>query len=213
MVFRKEVIAADVRVALDENPVNEALLDEGDEQTLCNEDIVSSKIEEGARKVLLLAPVYMLEQGHPLPSEVYWDGRGSGHVMLPDDFLRLQVFKMSDWVRAVYGAISIEDAAYIRQSSRWKGLRGNRERPVCAIGIRPEGKVLEFYSCGSEKATVAMGMYVPRPTFDSEGGIDLPERCYRAVVYMICSLVAAAYGEAERSAMFEKLCGSEIGRN
>ena len=40
-------------------------------------------------------------------------------------------------------AISADDPLYDLQSSRYKGIRGNVQKPVCAVVNRAEGKVLE----------------------------------------------------------------------
>lgn len=202
MIYRIGKILRDVRTALDENDISEGLLREEDRDTLSIDEIIISKIEEGARRVELEAPSHLLEEGHNFGETVYWsdDGSNSGWVLLPDDFMRLTVFEMSDWERKCYEAILPGDPRYAMQSSRLKGIRGNAEKPVCAIVSRPEGKALEFYSCRSEDAYVKKGEYVPYPKIDRGGGIDISERCYEAVVYMTAGLTLLTLGEAERSA-------------
>ena len=112
--------------------------------------------------------------------------------------MRLVVFEMDDWERAVYTAISTDDVEYDRQHSRFKGIRGTAQRPVCAIAVHPEGRVLEFYSCKSEDAHVSRAVYMPYPRIDNDGGIDISERCYKAVVYTAAGLTLLNIGETER---------------
>ncbi len=130
--------------------------------------------------------------------------------MLPDDFMRLIVFEMSDWERGVYAAIGPGDASYALQRQRVKALRGTAQRPVCAIVNRPEGKALEFYSCKSEDAYVVKASYLPYPRIDRNGGIDVCKRCYKAIVYMIAGLTLATLGDTARSQGMIELSKSEL---
>lgn len=139
---------------------------------------------------------------------IYWEENGSGWTLLPDDFMRLVAFRMSDWERTCYMAISADDPLYDLQSSRYKGIRGNVQKPVCAVVNRAEGKVLEFYSCNSEEAYVKRASYIPYPSIDEEDGIDISERCYTAVVYTTAALVLTAYGASEQAAAMNTLAKS-----
>lgn len=204
MIYQLPDLVRDVRVAMDQNMTGEQLLSEGDMETLALEDIIRSKIEEGVRRVETGAPVHFLEEGHEFGEAVFWGERESGWVLLPDDFMRLIAFRMSDWERTVYAAISTNDPDYGKQSSRYKGIRGNVQKPVCAIVNRPEGKALEFYSCKSEGASVAVATYLPYPRIDNLDGIDISELCYPAVVYTVAALTLNTYGETEKaSALIE----------
>lgn len=205
MIYETVALARDIRVALDQNAESRELLSADDIDTLTLDEIIRSKMEEAVKRVHLTAPNYMLECGHNFGDAVYWADKESGWVLLPEDFLRLVVFEMDDWERAVYSAISTEDAAYAKQRSRWKGIRGTAQSPVCAIAIRPEGRVLEFYSCKTDKAQVRRAVYCPQPVVDCNGGIDISERCYRAVVYQAAALVSVTLGQQEQSAAMAEL--------
>ncbi len=208
MIFKIPDILREVRVSLDENGVSDELLRTGDVETLSLDDIIRQKVPEAVRLVHTAAPTYLLESGHNFGDAVYWGDLESGWVLLPDDFMRLLMFRMSDWERTVYTAISTEDEEYERQRSRFKGIRGTSQKPVCAIALRPEGKVLEFYSCKSEEAEVAVASYLPYPKVDRFAGIDISERCYRAVVYMAAALTLQTYGEAEKASAMTELSKS-----
>ena len=105
-------------------------------------------------------------------------------------------------------AISADDPLYDLQSSRYKGIRGNVQKPVCAIVNRAEGKALEFYSCNSEEAYVKRASYIPYPSIDDEDGIDISERCYTSVVYTTAALVLTAYGASEQATAMNTLAKS-----
>lgn len=222
MTYQVADIVKDVRVALDQNMVSDALAGIGDVDTLALDEIIESKIVEAVRRVHLEAPYYLLEGGHDIldtgddegentesfGDAIHWEDLESGWVMLPDDFLRLVVFKMDDWEQAVYTAISVDDPEYEKQRSRFKGIRGTSQKPVCAIAVRPEGKVLEFYSCKTDDAHVSRAVYVPYPEIDENNGIDISEKCYTAVIYTAAGLTMLACGEADKaSAMMEMAKG------
>lgn len=210
MIYQIQDIERDVRIALDENDVSTQLVQMGDVDTLALNDIIRSKIVEAVRRVELAAPAHLLEEGHDFSSGIYWNGDGSGWVLLPDDFMRLIAFRMSDWERTVYEAISVDDPLYAKQSSRYKGIRGNVQKPVCAIVNRAEGKALEFYACKDNTAMIVRAGYVPYPHIDKDDGIDISEKCYTAVVYTVAALVLTTYGEADKASAMTDLAKSII---
>lgn len=208
MIYKLTEIARDVRIAIDQNMTSEQLIATDDIETLSLEDIIRSKIVEAVRRVETAAPVHFLEEGHDFGDAVYWGDLESGWVLLPDDFMRLIAFRMSDWERTVYAAISVDNPLYTKQSSRYKGIRGNVQKPVCAVVNRAEGKALEFYSCNSEDAYVSRASYLPYPHIDEDDGIDISERCYTAVVYTVAALVLTTYGEADKASALTELAKS-----
>ncbi len=210
MVYNIHDVMRDVRVCLDQNMTSEQLLQTDDVDTLALDDIVRSKIVEAVVRVHAQAPTHLLEEGHNFGDTVYWGELESGWVLLPHDFMRLIVFEMSDWERAVFGAISTNDPEYALQRQRIKALRGTAQKPVCAITMRPEGKALEFYSCKSKNAYVRRAQYLPYPEIDRDGGIDICERCYTAVVYAAASLVLLTLGESEKSSALSETSNTAL---
>ena len=198
MIYQLDKIMQDVRICLDQNMTSDALLESGDIDTLALDDIIRSKILEAVQRVHMDAPNYLLEGGHNFGDAVYWRELESGWVLLPPDFMRLVVFEMDDWEQAVDQAVSTDDPEYKKQRSRFKGIRGTAQHPVCAIAIRPEGRVLEFYSCKSEDAQVSRAIYIPYPKIDEDNGVDICERCYNAVVYTAAGLTLLTCGEVEK---------------
>lgn len=207
MIVQATEMAMAVRVAIDMNRRDASLLDEGDAETLSLDDIIMAKLADAVRMVETEAPAFMLEGGHDFADcdgdNVFMNADGSGFVVLPDDFMRLVSFRMSDWRRTLFDAISETDPRYSLQSSKWKGIRGNPEKPVCAIVRRSEGKVLEFYSCNDAGATVEQACYIPVPKIDIDGGIDVAADCYRASVYRAASLALASVGDQLSTTMLE----------
>lgn len=205
MVYEFKDILRDVRIAIDENKTNEQLITDEDIDTLMLDDIIYSKVVEGVRRTVTNAPIHLLDGGVPFGDAVYWRNQHSGWVMLPDDFMRLMVFKMSDWERPVYEPITAGDPRYQLQFSRYKGLRGNPQKPVVAIVSRTEGRVLELYSCNDDTATVEQSLYYPLPSIDDNEGIMIPERCYQSAIYQMAALVLATIGQREQSQVMTDL--------
>lgn len=210
MIFKLSDITRDVKVALDQNMTSERLIVTNDLETLSLDHLIRSKIEESVRLVEQSAPIHFLESGHNFGDALFWANNNCGWVKLPDDFMRLISFRMSDWERTVHSVIYPNSPQYTLQSSRFKGIRGNYQKPVCAIVIRPEGKVLEFYSCKDSDAMVTEAMYLPLPKIDNDNGIDICEHCYTSAIYMICAHVLTAYGDTANANTFFDLSKTYI---
>ena len=179
------------------------LLLEDDIDTISFNDIIYAKLTDAVRMVEMEAPLHLLEQGHQFGENIVWGDEGKGWLILPDDFMRLVVFKMSDWHHSVSEAITQDDPKYSRQWSKWKGVCGNPEKPVVAIVNRAEGNVLEFFSCNDDTATVEQAVYIPLPRIDLDGGIDVSEKCYKAAVYRAGALALSSIGDQLATTMIE----------
>lgn len=209
-VYQLDKIAEDVRIALDQNMTSDALTEIGDVDTLAVNEIIKSKILEAVKRVHSEAPAHLLDGGYNFGDAIYWKEHESGWVLLPEDFMRFVVFEMNDWSRPVFHATNTDDTEYEKQSSRFKGIRGTAQRPVCFVSIRPEGRVLEFYSCKSEEAKVSRAVYLPYPKFDKYGAVEICERCYDAVVYTTAALVLITFGDADKSNVLNELAKSAL---
>ena len=211
MIYLIDSIMRDVRIALDQNMVNDNLSSIGDIDTLTVNEIIHSKIEEAVKRVHSDAPHHLLDSGNNFGDAIYWQEHESGWVLLPEDFMRLLVFEMSDWKTAVFNAEYVDSPEYAKQRSKFKGIRGSIQNPKCFIVIRPEGKALEFYSSKSTEAYVRRAVYLPYPIINEENNsIDVCEKCYPAVIYMIAALVLATFGDYDKSKLFNELVKSVL---
>lgn len=210
----------DIRVALDENKNSTALSALGDVDTLTLDEIIESKIETAAKMVEASAPYYLLGLGKNIDDDdnvdedfyaINWterEGQGPGWMHLPDDFLRLVTFQMSDWSRAVTEAISEDDPRYAMQYSRYPGIKGCPQKPVVAITKHPEGLMLEFYSCTKGAGvTVKRATYIPIPKIKN-GSIAISEKLKPAVVYQAAVLVAITIGSDSMAEKLQNICNS-----
>lgn len=136
-------------------------------------------------------------------------GTKGGWIFLPNDFIRLLAFEMSDWDMPVFDAIQATDPKYKLQKSPFLGVRGNPNKPVVAISQRTEGKTLEFYSCNSTDAKIVTASYLPERNIENNT-IEISHQCYRPSVYSIASLVAMSRGEAEFSSLLDSVIKSML---
>lgn len=210
MIYKVSDIIQDVMQAMDRNRTTRSLLSVGDEETLLLRDAIRGCLLESARQVVKAAPVHMLEGGHQFGESVHMEEDGSGWILLPDDFLRLLVFEMSDWERAVYDAILVSDPRYVMQKQRIRALRGTPERPVCAVVRRHEGLSLEFFSCRDADAHVSRALYIPYPAIDADGGMDISERCYKAFVYAAAAATLRTLNEVDRAGVMDAMAKAEF---
>lgn len=203
MEYNVSDIVQEAKVALDENVSSAALSGLGDVDTLKLDEIIESKVVDAAMVIEQNAPLFLLDSGKAFGESIGWDGQpgyGSGYIHLPDDFMRLVCFQMSDWDYAINIAITENDPMYQLQKSRFGGVRGNPQKPVVAITAQPIGLVLEFYSCGSgDDAFIKKARYIPIPRIKN-GKIDLCEKLKRAVVYYTAYLTALTIGNGDAAA-------------
>lgn len=204
-------LVAEVRVALDLNCVDTQLISDNDRDTLLIDRLIESKLPHAARIVETAAPAHLLDSGKAFGASIGWPadvGVGYGIIHLPDDFMRLVCFQMSDWCRPVTEAITEESPLYDLQRGSVASLRGNPENPVVAITKQPVGLVLEFYSCTQgSSVTLRRARYIPVPRIVS-GGINLCEKLKGAVVHYCAHLVADATQHFEQSAALLKVSQS-----
>lgn len=208
MKYALSQIKKDVRIALEENREVEQLLVEAHEYNLTLEELVEASILKGIRMVETEARVEFLEGGHPLEGDIHWltgEYNGGGRIVLPEDFMRMIVFKMSDWYIPVYSFIGADSPGYLLQRSKWKGIKGTPEKPVCAIVPHPDGLSLEFYSSYTEGAEPEQCTYLPMPEFDEDDNVEICRRCYHAVVYKVAALVLNSYEKADLAKIFDDI--------
>lgn len=190
MLYQLPDIIRDVRVAIGLDPVSPIPPPDWPYQALDTDAAIISRIEETATALLLEVSPDRLDPGHSLlECDRFSYGGGKGWILLPPDFLRLLRFRMSDWRIPAGEPISPQSPLYPRQWSPWRGVSGNPDRPVVAIVNRPEGLVLEYFSCRDPAAVIAEALYVPRPRIDLCDAVELPSACYDELVRRLADQV------------------------
>lgn len=212
--YSEDTIVKDVRTAIDENTSYNAFTDTSgnilDTDTLEMDEIIRSKVADGLNAVRLQSPLSVLELTVASP-EVTWldESKCIGRVTMPADYLRLGIFKMSDWVMGVSECISVASPLYRQQFAEWKGVRGNPSRPVVAVSAETTNgcTALEFFSCDSTEATATL-LYVTRTHKSTTYSIE--KAIYRAVVLKIGALVMESYSNIEQAQQLNALSMEQI---
>lgn len=199
-------IVRDVRICLDENDVQNALLAD-DVQTLMLDDIIKSKVGEAIDGVVVNAPVDLLGAGEAMEiTDIEWSGEGNVNdselrmcrVKKPADMLRLVGAKMPDWDYSVSELTPENTDTYKMQKSKFAGMRGNPQSPIVADVLGGDGRYLELYS--SRKRTIEYIRYIKRVSMqDLSADIAIPTALYRVIVYQIAGLTCVALREAEHA--------------
>lgn len=203
-------VIREVKVILDEN-ISEVSVMAGDPDQLQLEDHIEARILDAVRAIHEAADSSLLDDGLTIPLEVAGQPTiqvnpdGTGYVALPDDFMRLVIFKMNKWKRPVIFAISDTDPRYFLQKSRFVGVRGGVDKPVCAITTGGAGKVLEFYSLppGEEDDGVEKNRYLPLPTIEENDTIKMCRKLVRPIYYQCAALVALSLKDQSSANLFE----------
>lgn len=211
MEYLVSKLISDIRTILDLNPETERMSVTGDVDTLSINDIIRSRIEPAARYMMLNAPVRYLEKGEQLPTSVSWLNYNYpvGLILLPNDFLRLITFKMSDWAKSVTDVILEDDPLYLRQSSPFAGIRGNAQRPVVALVNTSKGPALEFYGCETKDTKFSIARYAPIPKISNDK-IDIPMRLESPITYYAAHLVAVTLGMQEIAPVLLQTAATQI---
>ena len=204
-------VIREVKIILDENITEVSVLTDDPDQ-LQMEGHIRARIIDAVRAIHEAADSSMLDDGELIPVEstvhvtegtVYQDG--TGYVTLPDDFMRLVIFKMNKWKRPVVEAISDTDPRYFLQKSRFVGIRGGTDKPVCAITTGEASKVLEFYSLpkGETDHGVEKARYLPLPSIEANDTIKMCRKLVRPIYYQCAALVALSLKDQSSANLFE----------
>lgn len=199
-------IIREVKIILDENITESFIEDDPDQLQL--KDHIEARILDAVRNIHEAAGSEMLDDGLSIPTSgesiLQVNPDGTGYVRLPDDFMRLVIFKMIKWKRPVVEAISDTDPRYFLQKSRFVGIRGGIEKPVCAITTGEASKVLEFYSlpAGEEDHSVEKARYLPLPVIENES-ILMCRKLVRPIYYQCAGLVALSLKDQSSANLFE----------
>ena len=136
--------------------------------------------------------------------------KGTGHIILPDDYYMLGCFKLNGWKKAVYEA-SVEDERVASiQSNPY--TRGSVLRPVCTISnvLTTTGsttsiqRALNFYTSEAEDGStpsVDIFLYVPCITplteLSSDDELDLKTEIIEPMAYVTAGCVFTIFGQEQ----------------
>lgn len=162
---------------------------------------IEQKLPEAIMQVFCDAPVYLLEQCDA--SSILTPNKnqnGSGEVILPDDILRLTLFKMKGWERAVTRFYPADSPTAELQTNIY--TMAGRAKPVAVLSLSHAGeRVLKYYSLPPEVQNheIEDALYVKFP--DISKPIEINELLLPSITYMTAAMVFDIMGEVERAAI------------
>lgn len=177
---------------LDEHPeIMEQAVDFGDLE-MDIRSLASELAPQAVRKALLDAPVADIDEAMPLTGALCTDG-ASRLLELPDDFLRLVEFRMSDWSRSMTECGTLETGSV----TRWhpevlmhhpRGADPEQlEAPALELGFGPKGRVLRIYGTGP-RSTVATARYLPAPQPEA-ASFTIPAGLFHAAASQLARMI------------------------
>lgn len=205
-----EHIVREVKIILDENIETGSVLAK-DYNQLEIETLIRSRIVDAVMAVHEESPSDMIDGGTDMKSQpinMHTGGLGTGYIELPDNFMRLVIFKLTAWRRPVVEPIRDTDPLYFMQKSKFNGIRGGVDKPVCALSTGQNGRILEFYSVpAGETASIEIAKYLALPEItgvDEEGNgtIEVSKRLMRSVYYYTAGLVATTLKDPNADKFF-----------
>lgn len=92
--------------------------------------LINAHIDETTKDIQLSAPISVLVPENATAAGVSFTDPKTGYVILPNNFLRLSSFKMTDWQRKLDEGdmIDTKSPKYNRQSNKY--LRGTTSKPI-----------------------------------------------------------------------------------
>lgn len=182
MTFEIKEIVKKVLHLLDEN---EEILQEKIEFGIAGTnlaELIPDIVLEVAPQCILEADTQNLNESIEADVEVEWEGPGRGRVLLPNDFLRLVSFRMSDWKRSLTRFMDYGSEAYQLRFFPAKGRAGIRKSPAAAICREGTHAWLEFIGSTDPGAYAERFSYIPRPEISQDGHIWLPQSLLPEIV-------------------------------
>lgn len=179
-----------VRVIMDEtmNAIEAPLFDA---TALDLDTMIRQSLPDAVKAIHNIAPTHLLT-GKIITSTTVKNQDGSGYILLPDDFMRLIIFKLDGWKRPVVIPITDQHPDYILQKNKY--VRGGTDKPVCAITTNRSGKkILEYYSLPGSYTThtISQALYIPIPAI-IDNKIDISSRVLSPVLYQCAALAYIA---------------------
>lgn len=200
-------IADEVRMIIDENEDNSALIDETDEVASDTDKITKEMIMQSVDMVHQMAPLWKTTDIQTKTSVSLTKYRKGKAGDVPTDFLRFVFADAEDWSHKVYDPTMEGSAEYQMQSSEFAGIRGSEERPVVAIVPGHNGLNMEVYSTGNDEATLA---YIRKAKAEADG-VTIAEMCYKAVLNMVAKYYMVSVGEPERAGHYNAVVNELLG--
>lgn len=150
-------------------------------------DLIADLLPDIAESTVREADGKDIDEWLEADADFEWISPGMGEMELPEDFLRLTVFRMSDWKRSVTTAVSSDSPVYsLRRDSR-SSRKNIRKAPIVALKEGRRRRKLEFIGSFDPGAYVERAGYVPLPQRDDSDTLWIP----RSLIHRVAGNTAA----------------------
>lgn len=165
--------------------------------------LINAHLDEATKNVILSAPISVLFPTLATDAGVANTDAKTGYVVLPDNFLRLSSFKMTDWLTDIDNPITPKDPKYKKQSNQF--LRGGLSKPVAVLTWKSVAnvmkRVLEYYSVDTAH-TVEKLLYIPETT--AEDFIAVNPNLLDALAWMTASKIMQITGMSDAAKLAQE---------
>lgn len=152
-------------------------------------DLVAEVLPDVAERTIAEAERGDIDEWLEMEGDFEWVSPGTGEMELPEDFLRLAVFRMSDWKRSVSVAVSSDSPVYSLRFNPGCDRKRIRKSPMVAVVEGRGRRKLEFTGSNDAGAYVELAGYVPRPAGDDPEKLRIPRSLVKRVVMNAASKV------------------------
>lgn len=160
-------------------------------------DRVRMSVEDCAARAILKTEPSRLTGWRLLPGDgLRLCDDGSVTLPLPDDYLMLHSLRLAGWEREVTEALPPRHWLRSLQGSRWHGLRGVPQRPLAFEDLDADGspclRLFSHQGDSEEEPRLESGWYMPRPSIDRNGDIDIPTAAYPLALKLMAGEVTGS---------------------
>jgi len=192
MSYAVSDVVSEILILMDESGIDRASFLSNEDSSTNLVTIVKTCLKQAYRSCLLTADTSLLDGSVYDTSAVTVTKKAigsyyAGCLDLPADFLRLVVFKMSDWSRGVKELLNETSQGYSMQQDSFSC--GTMERPTAALVHSATGKRQLEYFTSSEAATISKFIYLKEPciTDTIEISDKIKYSLYNYTIYMVLS--------------------------
>lgn len=198
-------IVEEVKICIDEIGPNDSEMI-GSQDNMDMSIIIRSKIIDALRYVNgnadpgMLTPDAVIDKAD---TSVSIDKDLVGHVVLPDNFMRLCYARFASWVMFLSEPIYWDDPEYSMLKDPY--ATGTPERPKLAMVPYPK-LTLELYKAKDRNDSIQVGI-MTEPSIINEDGeekVSVSDRLVQALVYYIAGLTLLTYKDEHADSMFNQ---------
>lgn len=205
MIKSVDDIVEEVKICIDEIGLNDSEMI-GSQDNMEMSVIIRSKIIDALRYVNGNADLSMLTPDLIIGKDntsVRIDEDLVGHVVLPDDFMRLCYARFSSWVMFLSEPVYWDEPEYAMLKDPY--ATGTPERPKLAMVPHPK-RTLELYKASGQDDEIQVGIMLEPSILTDEGteNVEISDKLVHAFVYYLAGLTLLTYKDEHADSLFNQ---------